>query len=97
LAAPSSWSRFLLQRQTEGLGLGPPLTSHGGGLLYQEPDGTVVSIPDFSFNNAWGGTVEVGWWFLALKYNFIKYSFDGTHTNANSIGLMFTYAFDFWR
>jgi hypothetical protein len=70
---------------------------NGGGLQYEG-----YSVPDLNFNNAVGGTVQVGWWFLALDYNFIKYSYDGAnglngfHTSANSVGFILTYAFDFF-
>jgi hypothetical protein len=58
------------------------------------PPGTTLGT--FDFNDALGATVQVGWWFLALDYNFIKYSKDDAHVNANSIGLLFTYGFDFF-
>jgi hypothetical protein len=70
---------------------------NGGGLQYEG-----YNVPDLQFNDAVGGTVQVGWWFLALDYNFIRYTYNGTsaaegfHTSANSVGFIFTYGFDFF-
>lgn len=79
----------------------------GAGLIYETGirfDGKNLPVANapgetlgtFDFNDALGGTVQVGWWFVALDYNILKYSKDGTHFNANSVGLLFTYGFDFF-
>ncbi|HZR34697.1 MAG TPA: hypothetical protein VFA75_04930, partial [Nevskia sp.] len=54
-----------------------------------------ATLGKVDFDDALGGTVQLGWWFVALDYNFLKYSKNGDHLNANSLGLLFTYGFDF--
>jgi len=79
----------------------------GAGLIYETGikfDGKNLPVEGYpgatlgtvNFDDAVGATVQLGWWFLALDYNFIKYSKDDAHVNANSIGLLFTYGFDFF-
>jgi hypothetical protein len=78
----------------------------GAGLIYETGikfDGKNLPVENMpgatlgkvDFDDAVGGTVQLGWWFVALDYNFLKYSKNGDHLNANSVGLLFTYGFDF--
>lgn len=79
----------------------------GAGMIYETGikfDGKNLPVEGYpgatlgtvNFDDAVGATVQLGWWFLALDYNFIKYSKDGAHVNANSVGVLFTYGFDFF-
>lgn len=57
-------------------------------------EGTNETLGTLHFDDASGATLQLGWWFVALDYNFIKYSSHGDHVNANSVGVLFTYGFD---
>jgi hypothetical protein len=50
--------------------------------------------PDLDFDDANGGTVEVGWRFVALSYTAMEYTDeDGNTYNASNGGIVFTWAF----
>src|SRR5581483_8187975 len=50
-----------------------------------------ATLGKVDFDDSLGGTVKLGWWFVALDYTYLKYPTNGEHINANSLGMMFTY------